>query len=371
VNKPFGNFKNFNNRQWRTTAVLTQSHSSSSSIREYQNRDQERIQFGITIPQGWRNGDLPSGKEGAPAKQYEFSKGIAHLADRLGYDSIYAYDHFVPHYSDDLEKNIFECITLLSALASITSQVKIGQIVLCNSYRSPSLLAKMLSTLDIISNGRLELGIGAGWYEQEFKSYGYHYPPNVSRIKQLDESLSIIKSMWTQHQTNFEGQYYSIKNAKCNPKPIQKPHPTVMVGGSGEKYLLKVAAKHADRYNLFFGSPKEMRRKIEILKEYRKSGLVESKYQDKQLQYSVVLPCLIRESEDEVKQILDHSKRKDKTVEEYVKYLADGITIGTPDKILRGIDEYMQIGVTHFIMHFVGINEDSLKLFNSKVIEKI
>ncbi|MDQ4073770.1 MAG: LLM class flavin-dependent oxidoreductase [Thermoproteota archaeon] len=351
---------------------MTQLPSSSqSALQEYHNKDQKKIQFGLTIPQGWRSGDLPSENEDKPARQYEYSRSIAHLADLLSFDSIYTYDHLVPHYRDNTGKNIFECLIMLSALAATTRRVKIGQIVLCNSYRNPSLLAKMLSTLDIISNGRLELGIGAGWYEQEYTAYGYHYPPNVERIKQLDESLSIIKSMWTEQQTSFEGKFYTVKSANCNPKPIQKPYPTIMVGGSGEKYLLKVVAKHADRYNLFFGSPKEMERKIKILKEYRQEGFGKDKYKDKEMQYSVVLPCLIRESDEEVKQILQQCRRKDKTMEEYIKYLAKGITIGTPDKILKGINEYIQIGVTHFVMHFVGLNQASLKLFNSKIIKKV
>lgn len=136
----------------------------------------------------------------------------------------------------------------MSCTKAITNKIKIGQIVACNSYRNPPLLGKMLSTLDVISNGRIELGIGAGWYEQENISYGYDFPSNISRIKQLDESLSIIRAMWTDKRASYEGKYYKIKEAICNPKPIQKSHPTIMIGGSGEKYLLKIVAKHADRY---------------------------------------------------------------------------------------------------------------------------
>jgi len=157
---------------------------------------QHELEFGLTVPQGWRGGDLPLEEENDPVKQYEFSKSISVTADRIGFDSIYAYDHFIPFYSDDRNKNIFECFTLLSSLAAITERIKIGQILTCNSYRNPSLMAKVLSTLDIISNGRVELGIGAGWYEQEYTAYGFDFPSNVSRIKQLDESLSIIKAMW-------------------------------------------------------------------------------------------------------------------------------------------------------------------------------
>ena len=121
----------------------------------------------------------------------------------------------------------------------------------------------MLSTLDIISNARVELGIGAGWYEKEYVAYGYKFLPNASRIKQLDESLSIIKAMWKDEYASFEGKYYRIIEATCNPKPIQKPHPIIVVGESGETYLLRVVAKHADRYNLSFGTPNEMKTRIQ------------------------------------------------------------------------------------------------------------
>jgi F420-dependent oxidoreductase-like protein len=325
---------------------------------------QHELEFGLTIPQGWRGGDLPLEEENDSVKQYEFSKSISVTADSIGFDSIYAYDHFIPFYSDDRNKNIFECFTLLSAVAAITERIKIGQIVTCNSYRNPSLLAKMLSTLDIISNGRVELGIGAGWYEQEYIAYGYHFPSNVSRIKQLDESISIIKAMWKEERTSFEGKYYSIKEAICNPKPIQKPHPLIMIGGSGEKYLLKVVAKHADRYNLFFGTPNEMKTKISLLKEYCSSFGRDYK----EIKYSVVLPCIVKDTDKEVNEVLVQYKRKDNTLEQYLQYLARGVTIGTPEKVLQGIKKYIDIGVTHFILHFIGLGETTLRLFDAKVI---
>lgn len=338
-------------------------------ILDFMSDNNNNIKFGLTIPQGWRGGDLPLEEENDPFKQYEFSKSIAKTADNSNFDSIYAYDHLIPHYKDDTEKNIFECFTLLSATAAITERIKIGQVVVCNSYRNPSLLAKMLSTLDVITNGRVELGIGGGWYEEEYIAYGYDFPSNVTRIKQLDESLRIIKAMWTEKKkASFEGKYYTIKNAICNPKPIQKPHPLIMVGGSGEKYLLKVVAKHADRYNLFFGSPDEMKRKIFLLKEHCNS--IGRDYKE-DIQSSVVLPCMIGESQEEVNNALMQHKRKDKSVEQYIQYLVDGITIGTPEKILQGIRTYVDIGVRHFILHFIGLNDAVLRLFDSKVIRRI
>jgi alkanesulfonate monooxygenase SsuD/methylene tetrahydromethanopterin reductase-like flavin-dependent oxidoreductase (luciferase family) len=234
-------------------------------------------------------------------------------------------------------------------------------------------LAKIISTLDVISNGRAELGIGAGWYGREYEAYGYDFPSPAIRINQLDEALTIIKAMWSNERSaSFEGKYYNIKDAICNPKPIQRPHPIIMVGGSGEKYLLKVAAKHADRYNLFFGTPSEMKRKMSILKEYCKS--LESNTgmnHHKDIQYSVVLPCIVRDSEEEVNQIITQYKRNDKTVEQYLKDLVGGITIGVPERILKGINEYLDKGVTHFIFQFIGLDEKVLELFYSKVIRKV
>jgi len=228
-------------------------------------------------------------------------------------------------------------------------------------------LAKMVSTLDVISNGRMELGIGAGWYEKEYHAYGYDFSSDIERIKQLDESLSIIKKMWTKKSVSFEGHYYNLKDAICNPKPIQKPHPTIMVGGTGEKYLLNVVAKHANRYNIFFGTPQETKRKINILKDHCSN--IGRNY--KEIQYSVVLPCIITESEEDIDQIVARFKRKDKTVKQYLDSLVGGITIGTPEKIINGLNQYIELGVSHFIIQFKGLSNSILKLFKSQIINKI
>jgi len=171
--------------------------------------------------------------------------------------------------------------------------------------------------------------------------------------------------MWKEKRASFEGKYYKVKEAICYSKPIQKPHPIIMIGGSGEKYLLKVVAKHADRYNLFFGTPNEMKTKISVLKEYCNS----IGRDHKEIQYSIVLPCIIKDTEDEVNQVLVQYQRKDKTLKEHLQYLVGGVTIGTPEKVLQGIQKYLDIGVTHFILHFLGLDETTLRLFNAQVIK--
>jgi F420-dependent oxidoreductase-like protein len=319
------------------------------------------------IPQGWRGGDLTLEEENNPIKQFEFSKLVARTADSLGFDSIYAYDHLIPFFRNDIQKNIFECFTILSATAVITSRIRIGQIVTCNSYRNPALLAKMISTLDVISKGRIELGIGAGWYDNEYTAYGYEFSSDIVRINQLDESLNIIRDMWTKKRASFEGHYYKVKDAICNPKPIQKPHPTIMIGGSGERYLLKVVAKHADRYNLFFGTPDILKKKSTILKEHC-SNIGRD---HKEIQYSVVLPCIISQSEESINEILSKYKGKDETIKQYLDKLAGGILIGTPEKIIKGLSEYIDLGVSHFIIHFRELNNSTLKFFKLKITNKI
>ena len=311
-----------------------------------------KIKFGIVIPQGWRN-DLPllSAEE-----QFKYSKDIVTAAERNGFDSAYAYDHFIPHYRYPTKGNFFECFTLLSAVSSFTKKLKLGQIVTCNSYRNPALLAKMLSTLDVITKGRIELGIGAGWYEEEYNAYGYPYFSDIDRILQMEESIQIIKKLWTKEMTNFRGKYYSINNAICFPKPIQKPHPTIMVGGSGEKYLLKVAAKHADRYNLYFGTPQEMERKINILKDYNT--------QNREIEHSIVLPCLIVDNDEEIEKIVKKMKKGNMTIDQFKKSVAGGLTVGTIDDIINGISQYVNIGVSHFIFHFLHLDERVLKKFS-------
>jgi alkanesulfonate monooxygenase SsuD/methylene tetrahydromethanopterin reductase-like flavin-dependent oxidoreductase (luciferase family) len=316
-----------------------------------------KIKFGIVIPQGWRN-DLPGNSS---VIQFRYSRDIAIEAEKNGFDSAYAYDHFIPHYRYPKTGNFFECFTLLSALSTELKRMKIGQIVTCNSYRNPALLAKMVATLDVITNGRAELGIGAGWFEEEYLANGYQYSSDVVRIMQLEESIQIIKKLWTQKIANFRGKHYSVNDAVSYPKPIQKPHPTIMVGGSGEKYLLKVAAKYADRYNLYFGSPEEMKRKISIIKEYNSKN--------RRIENSIVLPCLIVQEHEQLKKIMKKVGKQTMTVAEFKKSISGGLTVGSVDEVAEGISQYVSIGVNHFIFHFLHVDSSVLIEF-SKVIQK-
>lgn len=168
-------------------------------------------------------------------------------AERLGYHSFWLVDHFFSPGRPDADQ--LECLTALAALAAKTSRIRLGVAVICNSFRNPSLLAKMLATIDNISDGRLEIGLGAGWLADEYRAYGYDFASTGLRLRQLDESVRIIRAMLTEARATFKGDFYSIEDAPNNPKPIQKPHPPITIGGGGEKVLLRIVAKYADRWN--------------------------------------------------------------------------------------------------------------------------
>jgi F420-dependent oxidoreductase-like protein len=186
--------------------------------------------------------------------------------DRLGYDTAWGFDHFLPIFSDPAGRCL-EGWTALAALAMATRQVRLGLMVTGNTYRHPAVLAKMATTVDIISGGRLILGLGAGWFELEHREYGIPFHSIGGRLQRLDESLQIIKLLWTQEHANFNGKHYKLEEASFNPKPLQKPHPPILIGASGENVALRVVAQHAQMWNSF-GTPEVFRKKITQLEEH-------------------------------------------------------------------------------------------------------
>jgi F420-dependent oxidoreductase-like protein len=191
--------------------------------------------FGVIVPQGWRM-DLVGIAD--PVEAYETMTEVAQNAEELGYDAVWLFDHFhtVPVPTQEVT---FECWTSTAALARDTKRVRIGQIVTCNSYRNPALLAKMASTVDVLSHGRLNFGIGAGWYEHEYRAFGYDYPDAPTRLRHLREAVQVILRMWTEEEAHFEGKYYQVRGAINQPKGVQKPHIPMLIGGGGEQSTVR------------------------------------------------------------------------------------------------------------------------------------
>jgi F420-dependent oxidoreductase-like protein len=189
----------------------------------------------------------------------------AQLADRLGFDSVFFVDHMWSRGLPEVEH--LEAWTLMSAVAVLTERIRIGALVLCNSYRSPALLAKMASSLDVVSGGRLVLGMGAGWMEEEYRAYGYPFPRARARIEQLEEGIEVIKRLFTEERATYEGKYYGLDEAVNRPKPVQRPYPPILIGGAGEKRLLPVVARHADIWNCPNNHAGDLPRKLAVLRE--------------------------------------------------------------------------------------------------------
>lgn len=187
-------------------------------------------------------------------------------ADRMGFSTCWIPDHFYAGYGDP-DGPCLEAWTALAALAASTERVRLGTMVMGNTYRHPAVLANMAATLDHVSNGRLILGIGAGWMKSEHDGYGIDLPVPRERIARLDEACQVLKLLWTEKRASFEGTYYRLENALCEPKPLQKPRIPLLIGGGGEKLTLRVVARHADEWN-GEANPAQMAHKITVLHEH-------------------------------------------------------------------------------------------------------
>jgi F420-dependent oxidoreductase-like protein len=183
------------------------------------------------------------------------------------FGGFWMFDHFVP-INGHVEGPCMDGWTLLGAVAAVTRRVRLGLMVGCNGYRYPAVLAKIATTVDQVSGGRLDVGLGAGWFDLEYNMYGIPFPPPVQRIRELDEACEALKLLWTEELATFEGKYYRLQQARHEPKPVQKPYPPLVIGGGGEKLTLRVVAKHADMYNFGGGTPEEAQHKNAVLDEH-------------------------------------------------------------------------------------------------------
>src|SRR5687768_3889368 len=222
------------------------------------------MKLGIIVPQGW----TLEFAGWAPELAWARTTAVAQQAERLGAESIWMFDHFhtVPRPTDEIT---FESFTSLSALAALTERVRLGQIVICNGFRNPALTAKMAATLDTISGGRFELGIGAGWKRDEWQAYGYGFPETAERLAMLHDALEVISRMLEPGRHThaaYEGEYASVKDAINVPKPINPTGMPIMVGGNGPNVTWRLAARYADELNLDGMSPDEVRDALPVIR---------------------------------------------------------------------------------------------------------
>jgi F420-dependent oxidoreductase-like protein len=277
-----------------------------------------------------------------PFEQYEAMTRVAKVADESGaYDSIWVYDHFhtVP---EPTMNSVFEAWTISAGLARDTENVKIGQMVTCNGYRNPAHLAKIASTVDVMSNGRLLCGIGAGWYEHEWKAYGYSFPEVPVRMRMFKESCEIIHRMFTEDEPVFDGEFYSIDKPINEPKGVSKPHPPIWIGGGGEKVTLKLVAKWGDACNVGGGDVEVMKHKFEVLKGHCEN---EGRDYDEITRSTSVNVHLIDDGESP-----EQATKEARGETSYDQYSNEFI-VGTAEEITERLQPMVDTGVEYFITY--------------------
>ena len=305
------------------------------------------LKFGVSLPQGW-NMELAGIMD--PIEAYEVMTRVAQTADEVDFASAWLVDHFhtTPRPSQEVT---FECWTTTAALARDTRRIRIGQTVTCNGYRNPALLAKMASTVDVLSHGRLNFGIGAGWHEHEYRGYGYDYPDTAERMRRLGEAVQVILAMWTQEEAVFEGKYYQVRGAINQPKGVQQPHIPFLIGGGGEKVTLKLVAQYADACNVF-GDLETIKHKFAVLKAHCEA--VGRDYES--IHRTAGAFCCIGETDEQARAKFPASLLG--------RPVAAGALIGSPKTIRQRLAELEAIGVQEVILGFPDILQlDTLRFF--------
>lgn len=298
-----------------------------------------------------------------PVEKYEAMTRAAREADRLGYDSIWLFDHFHTVPTPELETT-FECFTSLAGLARDTQRIKLGQMATCNGYRNPALLAKIGSTIDVMSHGRFILGFGAGWYEHEYRAYGYGYPDTRERMARFRESTEIIHKMWTEEYPEFTGKYYTIEKPINEPRGVQKPHPPLWIAGGGEQVTLKLVARWGDGCNFGGGDPDAIPHKLEVLR--RHCDDLGRDFDEIARSTSVYLHLVESEAtaESETAQA-----RGSMTLAEYrnVRF------VGTREQIIERLQRIAGLGINYFILYLprLGYDVTPLRRFAEEIMPHV
>ncbi|GGN77883.1 LLM class F420-dependent oxidoreductase [Nocardia rhizosphaerihabitans] len=326
------------------------------------------MRFGIFVPQGWRL-DLV-GIE--PADQWAVMRELAQRFDAgSDWESIWVYDHFhtVPIPTDEATH---EAWTLMSAFAASTSRVRLGQMCTAMSYRNPAYLAKVAATVDIISGGRAEMGIGGGWYEHEWRAYGYGFPPAGERLGRLDEGVQIFRQAWQTGRATLDGKYYQVDDAIVHPKPLQENGIPIWVAGGGEKKTLRIAAKYAN-YTNFSGEPAEFTRKSEILRQHCAEVGTDFAAITRSSNFNTVVGSTEAEVQERLSAIIDRLSPflgADEAKARVHEQFDTSAAVGTPDQIIERLTTVKNLGLDYAIFNFpeAAYDTSGIELFEREVI---
>ena len=327
------------------------------------------MRFGLFVPQGWRL-DL-AGIE--PADQWAAIKRVAEHADAGPWESVWVYDHFhtVPQPTDEATH---EAWTLMAALGAATTRVRLGQMCTCMSYRNPAYLAKQAATVDVISGGRVEMGIGGGWYEHEWRAYGYGFPSAGERLQRLDEGVQIMSQAWTTGTSTFSGRHYQVDGAICRPLPLQAGGIPLWIAGGGERKTLRIAAQYA-QYTNFDGTPDTFARKSELLADHCRDVGTDFDAIVRSANYNVIIGETAKAVEDKLDWIQSHYATQlgpDRAADARESF-ATGPLVGTPEQIVERLTELEKLGMTYAINYFVDAAYDpaSVALYERAVVPEL
>jgi F420-dependent oxidoreductase-like protein len=263
-------------------------------------------------------------------------QSLSQRLEATGWDAACVADHFMPNVPDPVQETL-ECWTALAGLAVTTKRLRIGTLVTGNTYRHPALVAKMAANVDIMSGGRLICGLGAGWQKNEHVAYGMPFYSVGERLNRLEEACQILRSLWTEAKTTFQGRYYQLQDAPLYPKTVQQPHPELLIGGSGEKRTLRIAATYADHWNCWAG-PETMQRKIKILAEH----CAAVGRDPASIARSANMPLLFSDKPDEAEQLIASVNRRYGWPEPYVR---DMLLAGGTAQIQEKLGRLQEVGI--------------------------
>lgn len=293
-------------------------------------------------------------------------KEVWQEAEALGFDTLWVNDHLLPSIGPP-DGATLEAWTLLAAMATVTSRVQIGAMVTSNTFRHPSVLAKMATTVDHLSNGRLILGIGAGWFKREHEAYGVPFPSLKQRAEELEEALQLITKLWTAKEpVSFAGKHYLLVEAPFSPKPVQQPHPPILIGGVGETLILPLVARYAQMWNIPNMTPQKIAAKTAVLEEHcRRIGR-----NCAEIERSYLTPLYIKADSAQVQTLLQRlAEVRGMSIEQARK----SILAGSPDEIRQQIQAYIDVGITHFIINLrrPGLyDREGVRVFAKEVMPK-
>ncbi|MFD1717888.1 LLM class F420-dependent oxidoreductase [Georgenia deserti] len=325
------------------------------------------MRFGMFIPQGWRF-DLVGIDE---SQHWATMSSLARRADAGElWESVWVYDHFhtTPRPS---EEATHEAWSLMAGLGAVTDRVRLGQMCTCMAYRNPMYLAKVAATADHISGGRVEMGIGGGWYEHEWRAYGYGFPRAGVRLKMLEEGVQIFKQAWTDGVATFDGEHYQVDGAICQPRPVQPGGLPLWIAGGGEKVTLRIAARYG-QYTNFDGTPEGFAHKSEVLREHCRDVGTDFDAIVRSSNYNVMIgadEAELRERErahaDRLGRYLDEDE-----VQRQIAGYRDMPAHGTPEQIVEKLSAVRDQGMSYGIFYFAdaAYSTEQIELFEREVI---